>query len=63
MQYSIDYSVAIARVFDDINFSDIEDALNGRLLSSRGSKDYTMPKEIIQKLADEMKRGCNIKLF
>ena len=54
MQYSIDYSVAIARVFDDINLSDIEDALNGMLLSSGGSKDYTMPKEIIQKLADEV---------
>jgi len=57
MKYSIDYSVTIARVFDDINLNVIEDALSGMLLSSRGSKDYSMPKEIIQKLADEMNRG------
>jgi hypothetical protein len=53
MRYSIEYIVAIARVFDEIKLSDIEEALNGILLSSIGSKDYKMPKEIIHKLADE----------
>jgi hypothetical protein len=45
MRYSIEYIVAIARVFDEINLSDIEEAQNGLLLFSMGSKDYKMPKK------------------
>jgi hypothetical protein len=40
--------------WNESNLSDIEDALIGMLISSKGSKDYKMPKEIIQKLADEL---------
>ena len=50
MRYAIEYSVAIARGFDEINLSDIEDALSGMLFSSKGSKDYTKPIEILQRL-------------
>jgi hypothetical protein len=54
MRYVIEYSIVIARGFDEINLSNIENALNGMLFSSKGSKDYKMPKEIIQKLGDEL---------
>lgn len=53
MLYSIEYSVANARVFDEISLSDIEEAHIGMLLSSIGSKDYKMPKEIIHKHVNE----------
>jgi hypothetical protein len=53
MRYAIEYSVAIARGFDEINLSDIEDALSGMLFSSKGSKEYKKPIEILQRLADE----------
>lgn len=53
MRYAIEYSFAIARGFDEINLSDIEDALSGMLFSSKGSKDYTKPIEILQRLADK----------
>ena len=53
MRYSIEQMVAIAIVFDEINLSDIEDALSGMLFSSKGSKEYKKPIEILQRLADE----------
>lgn len=53
MRYAIEYSVAIARGFDEINLSDIEDALSRMLLSSKGSRDYTKPIEILQRLVNE----------
>ena len=48
MRYAIEYSVAIARGFDKINISDIEDALSGMLFSSKGSRDYEKPNIVIQ---------------
>ena len=51
MRYSIEHMVAI--VFDEINLSDIQDALSGMLFSSKGSKEYKKPIEILQRLADE----------
>jgi hypothetical protein len=53
MQYAIEYSVAIARGFDEINIGDIEDALSGMLFSSKDSKGYKKPIEILQRLTDE----------
>ena len=54
MRSSIIYIAAIARVFDEIKLSDIEEALTAasqigddRLLSPTGSKVFRMPKEII----------------
>ena len=51
MRYSIEHIFAI--VFDEINLSDIEDAPSGMLFSSKGSKEYKKPIEILQRLADE----------
>ena len=53
MRYAIEYSVAIARGFDEINIGDIEDALSGMLISSKDSKGYKKPIEILQRLSDE----------
>ena len=51
MRYSIEHIVAI--VFNEINLSTIEYELHGMLLSSKGSKEYKKPIEIIKRLADE----------
>jgi len=53
MRYAIEYSVAIARGFNEISLIDIEDTLSGMLFSSKGAKDYTKPIEILQSLAEK----------
>ncbi len=54
MRYAIEYSVAIAEGSEEINIGDIEDALSGMLLSLEGSSKYQKPKDILQRLADEL---------
>ena len=53
MQYTIGYCVAISRGLDEINLRDIEDTISGMLFSSKGSRDYTKPIDILQRLVDE----------
>jgi hypothetical protein len=53
MRYAIEYSVAIARGFNEISLIDIEDTLSGILFSSKGAKDYIKPIEILQGLAEK----------
>ena len=54
MKYAIEYSVALAEGFKDINYDDIEDLLCDMLLSSHGPGKYEKPTDILLNLANEI---------
>ncbi len=53
LKYAIEYSIAIAETYEDINYSEIEDSLSDLLISSKGSKRYEKPTDRLQKLVNE----------
>jgi len=54
MKYAIEYHVALAEGFKDINYDDIEDLLSDMLLSSPGPGKYEKPKDILQGLTEKL---------
>ena len=52
LKYAIEYSIAIAETYEDINYSEIEDSLSDMLLSSKGSGRYEKPTDRLQKLVN-----------
>ena len=54
LKYAIEYCIAIAETYEDINYSEIEDSLSDLLISSKGSKRYEKPTDRLQKLVNEI---------
>ncbi len=54
LKYAIDYSIALAETFEDIDYDEIEDSLSDMLLSSKGSGRYDKPTDILQRLVNEL---------
>jgi hypothetical protein len=54
LKYAIDYSIALAETFEDIDYDVIEDSLSDMLLSSMGSGRYKKPTDILQRLENEL---------
>lgn len=54
LKYAIDYSIALAETFEDIDYDVIEDSLCDMLLSSKGSGRYKKPTDILQRLVNEL---------
>jgi len=54
LKYAIDYSIALAETFEDIDYDEIEDSLSDMLLSSKGSGRYEKPTDILQRLVNEL---------
>lgn len=54
LKYAIDYSIALTETFEDIDYDEIEDSLSDMLLSSKGSRRYEKPKDILQRLVNEL---------
>jgi len=52
LKYAIEYCIAIAETYEDINYSEIEDSLSDLLISSKGSKRYEKPTDRLQKLVN-----------
>ena len=53
LKYAIEYSIALAETIEDINNSEIEDSLSDMLLSSKESRRYEKPTDILQRLVNE----------
>ena len=53
LKYAIEYSIALAETIEDINYNEIEDSLSDMLLSSKGSRRYEKPTDILQRLVNE----------
>ena len=54
LKYAIDYSIVLAETFEDIDYDEIEDSLNDMLLSSKESRKYEKPTDILWKLVNEL---------
>jgi len=54
LKYAIEYCIAIAETYEDINYSEIEDSLSDMLLSSKGPRKYEKPTDILLKLVNEL---------
>ena len=54
LKYAIDYSIALAETFEDIDYDEIEDSLSDMLLSSKESGRYEKPTDILQRLVNKL---------
>ncbi|MCK5137392.1 MAG: hypothetical protein KAR19_16530 [Bacteroidales bacterium] len=45
LKYAIEYSIALAETFEDINYDEIEDSLSNLLISSKGPRKYEKPTD------------------
>ena len=54
LKYAIEYSIAIAETYEDINYNEIEDSLSDMLLSSKGSGRYEKPTDILKRLVNDL---------
>ncbi len=54
LKYAIEYSIALSETIEDINYNEIEDSLSDILLSSKGSRRYEKPTDILQSLVNEL---------
>lgn len=60
MKHAIEYRLALAEVFEEINNSDIEDMLSDMLLSTTGPRKYEKPTDILQRLVNETRQLCKL---
>ena len=54
LKYAIEYSIAIAETYEDIDYDEIEDTLSDMLLSSKECRRYEKPTDILQRLVNEI---------
>jgi hypothetical protein len=52
LKYALEYEFYITENIEEINFDKIEDSFSNWLFSSKGSKKYEKPTEILKNLAD-----------